>query len=94
MARRVAPPFADTISAEMPKSKSKRRKYQPPPKPRPAPSPTWVPVLFFTFLAIGFLIIIARYALSGVLGIFDKDYILWLGLFLIAAAFGVATQWR
>ena len=54
----------------------------------------WVPVLFFTFLGIGFLIIIARYALSGVWGIFDKDYILWVGLGLIAAAFGVATQWR
>ncbi|MBW3588104.1 MAG: cell division protein CrgA [Actinobacteria bacterium] len=78
----------------MPKSKSKRRKYQPPPKAKPPPSPAWVPVLFFIFLGVGFLIIIARYALPGVFSFFDKDYFLWIGLLLIAGAFGVSTQWR
>lgn len=80
----------------MPKSKSKRNKYVPPPKPRPKPSPRWVPVLFFTFLAIGFVSIMARYILSSTpsLTFFDNDWFLWGGLLLIAGAFGVATQWR
>lgn len=79
----------------MPKSKSKRNRYQPPPKPRPKPSPRWVPVLFFTFMAVGFASIIARYVFSSTFpGVFDDDKILWLGLALIAGAFGVATQWR
>jgi cell division protein CrgA len=78
----------------MPKSKSKRQRYQPPPKPKPPPSPKWVPVLFFICIGLGFVVILGRYALSGVVGIFDKDYMLWVGLGLIAAAFGVATQWR
>lgn len=81
---------------DVPKSRSKRNRYQPPPKPRPKPSPTWVPVLFFTFISVGFVLIIARYIFSATsaLSFFDDDKILWGGLALIAAAFGVATQWR
>ena len=78
----------------MPVSKSKRRRYQPPPKPKPAPSPPWVGILFFGFLALGFAVILARYVLSTSVGVFDKDYWIWIGLGLIAAAFTVATQWR
>jgi hypothetical protein len=78
----------------MPVSKSKRRRYQPPPKPRPQPSPAWVPVLFFGFLALGFIVILSRYILSGTVHFLDKDYLIWVGLGFIAAAFTVATQWR
>ena len=78
----------------MPVSKSKRRRYQPPPKRKPAPSPAWVPVAFFTFLGVGFAIILLRYILSNSVSFFDKDYLIWIGLGLIAAAFTVATQWR
>jgi hypothetical protein len=80
----------------MPKSKSKRNKYVPPPKPKPKPSPRWVPVVFFTFLGVGFVSILSRYILGGsqILRFMDNDWFLWGGLALIAGAFGVATQWR
>jgi hypothetical protein len=78
----------------MPVSKSKRRRYQPPPKPKHPPSPVWVPVLFFSLLAVGVAVILARYILSGSVSFFDKDYMIWIGLVLIAIAFGVATQWH
>lgn len=78
----------------MPVSKSKRRRYQPPPKPKAPPSPAWVPILFFGLLALGFAVILARYVLSGAVTFLDKDYLIWVGLALIAVAFGVATQWH
>lgn len=80
----------------MPRSKSKRNRYKPPPKPKPPPSPRWVPVLFWTFLAIGFVSILARVFLggSGMITFLDNDWFQWGGLLAIAAAFGVATQWR
>jgi hypothetical protein len=78
----------------MPVSKSKRRRYQPPPKPKPAPSPPWVGILFFGLLCLGFAVILARYILSSTVRFLDNDYLIWLGLALIAAAFTVATQWR
>lgn len=78
----------------MPKSKSKRRKYQPPPKPKPPPSPRWVPVVFFTFMGIGFAVILARYVFASSYPMLDQNWILWAGLALMAAAFGVATRWR
>jgi hypothetical protein len=77
----------------MPVSKSKRKRYQPPPKKKPEPSPRWVPVVFFILLGAGFLTIVARYVGSGVTFL-NKDYLIWVGLGLIAAAFTVATQWR
>jgi hypothetical protein len=82
------------LTFTMPKSKSKRRRYQPPPKPNPPPSPRWVPVVFFTMLGLGFVAILARYALPGVILFFDNDWFLWGGLGLMAAAFVVATRWR
>src|ERR1700730_3123337 len=81
-------------NAPMPVSKSKRRRYQPPPKPKHPPSAAWVPVLFFALLGLGVVVILARYILSGSVGFFDKDYMIWIGLLLIAVAFGVATQWH
>ena len=78
----------------MPVSKSKRRRYQPPPRRKPDPSPPWVGIMFFGFLALGFAIILARYILSSSVHALDKDYLIWVGLGLIAAAFTVATQWR
>ena len=78
----------------MPKSKSKRSNYRPPPKPNPKPAPKWVPVLFFTFLGVGFVLTLLRYVLAASIPFFDNNLILAVGLALIAGAFGVATQWR
>lgn len=78
----------------MPRSRSKRNRYVPPPKPKPKPSPRWVPVLFFAFLGLGFISIMARYMLSTSVPLLDNDWFLWGGLIMIAGAFGVATQWR
>lgn len=78
----------------MPKSKSKRKRYHPPPKPKPPPSPRWVPWLFGSLLALGFVVIIARYTLNPIFPILDKDWLLWVGLGLIGGSFIVATQWR
>lgn len=78
----------------MPRSKSKRNRYIPPPKPKPKPSAPWVAWVFFVFLGIGFVSIMSRYLLSGVAPQLDNDWFLWGGLLSIAAAFGVATQWR
>lgn len=78
----------------MPKSKSKRRRYQPPPKPKPPPSPAWVPVLVFTFIILGFLVILGRYILASTISIFDNNLTIAVGLVLIAAGFGVSTRWR
>ncbi|HVE75165.1 MAG TPA: cell division protein CrgA [Actinomycetota bacterium] len=78
----------------MPKSKSKRNKYVPPPKPKPKPAPRWVPVLFFVLAGLGFISIMSRYFLATPYPIFDNNWWQWGGLLAIAAAFGVATQWR
>jgi cell division protein CrgA len=79
----------------MPKSKSKRKRYQPPPKPKPKPSPPWVGALFFTLIGVGFVMILARFILSGVWPkLFDSQWPLVGGLALIAAAFVVSTRWR
>ena len=51
-------------------------------------------MLFFALLGLGVVVILARYILSGSVGFFDKDYMIWIGLLLIAVAFGVATQWH
>ncbi len=74
----------------MPKSRSKRRRYQPPPKPKPKRSPPWVPVLFFTLLAAGVIILIGNY-----MGLFPGETSnarLWYGLGCISASFIVATN--
>ncbi|MGH2768373.1 MAG: cell division protein CrgA [Actinomycetota bacterium] len=79
----------------MPKSKSKRRRYQPPAKPKPPPSPKWVPAVVFGFIILGFLVILARYILgTSILPILDKNWIIAVGLGLIAVGFGVSTKWR
>lgn len=78
----------------LPKSKSKRRRYQAPPKPKPPPSPRWVPIVFFSCMGIGFVVIIARYAFAATFPALDQNWILWVGLAMMAAAFGVATRWH
>lgn len=78
----------------MPKSKSKRSRYQPPPKAKPPPSPRWVPIVFFTLLVGGFLVILARYMLFTQFPALDKNWLLFVGLVAIGVAFGVATRWR
>ena len=76
----------------MPKSRSKRRRRQPPPKPKPKRSPAFVGPLFFMLLLTGVAIIIGNYVdiFSGG----TANWRLWYGLGLVAAAFGVATQWH
>lgn len=78
----------------MPKSKSKRNRYVPPPPPKPKPSPPWIPYAFFGLIALGFLMIMARYLFSTTYPFLDNNWYLGGGLALIAVAFGVATQWR
>ncbi|GAC1376695.1 MAG: hypothetical protein NVSMB32_19060 [Actinomycetota bacterium] len=50
--------------------------------------------MFFAFLALGFVVILSRYILGQSVSFLDKNYLIWVGLGLIAAAFTVATQWR
>ena len=64
-----------------------------PPVPREVKvSPLWVPVLMFTFLGVGMLVIVINYL--GVLpGGADNKYLL-VGLVLITAGFITATRYR
>jgi hypothetical protein len=78
----------------MPKSKSKRNRYVPPPPPKPKPSPVWIPYVFFTLIALGFLMIMSRYLFSTAFPALDNNWYLGGGLTLVAVAFGIATQWR
>ena len=63
-----------------------------PPIPRDVKiSPIWVPILMFTFLGIGVLLILANY--TGVL--WDtNNWILLVGLALILAGIITATQYH
>jgi hypothetical protein len=87
------PPKHD-IEEPMPKSKSKRNRYVPPPPPKPKPSPKWIPYAFFTLIALGFLMIMARYLFSATYPFLDNNWFLGGGLAMIAVAFGIATNWR
>lgn len=78
----------------MPKSKSKRNRYVPPPPPKARPSPRWIPFVFFFLIGAGFLLIMSRYLLSSSIPALDNNWYLGGGLVMVAAAFGLATQWR
>lgn len=58
-----------------------------------APSPMWVPVLMWTFLGTGFLMIILNYAKVILPGATSGWYLLG-GLGLILAGIMTATQYR
>lgn len=64
-----------------------------PPIPRyKRSSPPWVPVLLLSLLILGALVIILDYL--GVIPYSPTPWYLLAGLVLIAAGFGVATQYR
>ncbi|HEX2064969.1 MAG TPA: cell division protein CrgA [Acidimicrobiales bacterium] len=67
-------------------------RYTPPVPKQQRVSPTWVPVLMFTLLVGGVLVVIANY-LSLLPGEASNLY-LFLGLGLITAGFITATRYR
>ncbi len=80
----------------MPESKSKRKRKT---RGRPTPPKTparrrhtarWVPIVFFTCMGAGVLVIILNY--MQVFGTF-RNYLLFVGLGLMGAAFAVSTRW-
>lgn len=79
----------------MPVSRSKRErrgKRRPPPAVQTAPrrrrTPRYVPIVFFTCVGVGVVMILATYVfLNG------RPLTLFGGLGLIGVAFAVATQW-
>jgi Cell division protein CrgA len=76
----------------MPVSKSKRSRYTaPPPKNKPS-SPLWVPVVMFTLLITGTMVIIVNYL--GLLPGEQQNQYLLLGLVEITAGFVFATLYR
>ena len=76
----------------MPVSKGKRSRYTaPPPKNKP-PSPLWVPVVMFTLLITGTLVIMVNYL--GLLPGEQQNSYLLLGLIEITAGFIFATIYR
>lgn len=81
----------------MPESKSKRKRKGRPQRPAAVQTPPkrkktsrWVPYVFFTFMGAGVLVIILNY--MGIFGTF-KNYLLFVGLGLMGAAFAVSTRW-
>lgn len=79
----------------MPKSRSrqkeKRRPYVPAPqKKKRKPSPRWFGWLVLGVMALGVILIVGNY----MRGENAQQLFLWLGLGLIAAGFGLATQLR
>jgi Cell division protein CrgA len=68
-------------------------RYTPPvPRKDQMPSPMWVPVLMFTLLGLGIIVILLNYV-SLLPGATDNLYLL-LGLGLILAGIITATQFR
>lgn len=81
----------------MPESKSKRKRkgrsrrppaVQTPPKRRR--TARWVPFVFFGAMGAGVLVIVLNY--MNIFGEF-KNYLLFVGLGLMALAFAVSTRW-
>lgn len=79
----------------MPRSRHRQRKPDrpyaaPPPRKRPKASPAWYGILVLGLILIGVAIIVLNYMNL----IPTQGYWLWVGLGVIAAGFGAATQWR
>lgn len=69
-------------------------RYTPPTyRPDQMPSPRWVPVLMFTFLALGVIVIVFNYIDILLPGATSNGYLL-AGLGLILAGIITATQYR
>ena len=67
-------------------------RYTPPIPKEQKVSPRWVPVLMFTLLVLGVLVVVLNY-MNGLPGEASNTYLL-LGLGLIAAGFLTATRYR
>ena len=67
------------------------RRYTPPDRTIHQPSPIWVPIVMFTLLGLGMVLIIVNYA--GVFGA-AQNWRLVVGLVLILAGILTATQYR
>ncbi|HZJ27140.1 MAG TPA: cell division protein CrgA [Acidimicrobiia bacterium] len=76
----------------MPVSKSKRSRYTPPSPKKKPPSPLWIPVMMFSLLLVGTLIVIVNYL--GVLPGDQQNRYLFLGLAEITGGFVMATRYR
>lgn len=79
----------------MPKSRSRQRRssrpYAPPPtKKRPKASPRWYGYMVIGLIVLGVGVIVWNY----MRGDSAQNLYLWVGLGIIAAGFGAATQWR
>ena len=76
----------------MPVSKGKRSRYTAPAPKNKTASPMWVPVVMFTLLITGTLVIITNYL--GILPGEQQNRYLLLGLVQITAGFVFATFYR
>ncbi|HVM03473.1 MAG TPA: cell division protein CrgA [Acidimicrobiales bacterium] len=88
-ARRSAPAARPTTGRVTPKGSNR---YTPPVPKEMKVSPRWVPVLMFTLLVLGMVVIVANYL--EVLPGEAKNTYLFLGLGLITAGFITATRYR
>lgn len=86
---RFTPKSAKTPSKQVP---APTDRYTPPIPRNKRSSPPWVPVLMLSLLVLGALVIICDYL--GVLPYSPTAWYLLVGLVLVAAGFGVATQYR
>jgi Cell division protein CrgA len=76
----------------VPVSKGKRSRYTPPPPKKKPGSPLWVPVVMFSLLVVGTLVIVTNYL--GILPGEQQNRYLLLGLVEITAGFIFATLYR
>ncbi|HEX6230756.1 MAG TPA: cell division protein CrgA [Actinomycetota bacterium] len=81
----------------MPKSRGRQKRSSrpyaaPQTKKRPKASPRWYGFLVLGLMALGVAIIVLNY--MDVVPGGTQQHWLWIGLGIIAAGFGAATQWR
>lgn len=88
-ARRPGPGSRSSAGRVTPKGSGR---YTPPIPKEEKVSPRWVPVLMFTLLVLGMLVIIANY-LEVLPGDAKNEY-LFVGLGMITAGFITATKYR
>jgi hypothetical protein len=70
-------------------------RYTPPIPKEFKQSPRWVPVLMFTLLILGMLVIVGNYLLGATeLSVQPSNWYLFLGLGLITAGFITATKYH
>ena len=85
-------PKGSQAAVGRPSSATESGRYTPPIPREQKVSPTWVPVLMFTFLVLGVLVIVLNYV-NLLPGDASNGYLL-LGLLLITAGFVTATNYH